>query len=499
MKKFKLLLSVLILCSVAVHGQFHYDIKTTPDSAIVSVNGIVKCATPCVIKYRWRDAINDKIVFEIKSEDYKTWSDTLRKKPRSFDKFLNWDLELDFPIFDLDDNEALISFDKLIADFNDGRIIGKTVDINGNSESIKWSGSIKVGDDVFESKFYEVLTNMGYKSAYTESVKLFAEEQRERPKLPRYTIGVEITDYHINLVESKQKGYYSTTLKGRANVEYTWSVLDKSSGEVVYKKVTNGINRFSQSNYEEIEYNLVTFEPALINFLAEQEFYDLVVGSDDVDVSGITDSNKSDQKLNEIEKMSPSKYLTSSEMIQKASEACVTIITDGGHGSGVVVSKKGAVLTAYHVIEGVNQINVKFSNGLTLKAKLIDYDKFNDIALLDITGEGFRALPLLPKGKSIGLGEELLTIGTPADIDLGQSISKGILSGKRKIENRVYLQTDIAVSPGNSGGPLLNMKGEVVGIVQKKFIGEGIEGIGLSLPMEEIRRIMGLVEKKIID
>lgn len=495
MMKIKILLIAFCSSVISANAQFHYDIKTSPDSALVYVNGVLECATPCLVKYRWKDAVNEKMVFEVKSEGYKTWGDTIVKKPRYFDKMLNWDLELDFPIFELSDNEALISFDKLIAEFNDGTIIGKIIDAQNNIEAIKWSGSIKVGDEVFESKFYEVLTDMGYKSAYTESVKLFSEEQNRRPKLPRYTVGVEITDYYINLKEEKSKGYYSSNMKGRAKVEYTWSVLDKSNGKVVYKRVNNGIHRFSQSSYEEVEYNMLTFEMALIDFLAHEDFYNLVVNSENVDVSGITEANEENEKSNEIEKVSLDKNLTRSEMFQKASEACVTILTDGGHGSGVVISSEGQVLTAYHVVEGVNQIDVKFSSGLTLQAKLIDYDEFNDIAILDITGAGFKALPLSPKGQNVGLGEELFTIGTPADVDLGQSISKGILSGKRKIENRIYLQTDISVSPGNSGGPVLNMRGEVVGIVQKKLIGEGIEGIGLSLPIDEVRRIMGLVER----
>lgn len=493
----KNLLTTLILttyCSIA-SAQFHYDIRSEPDSAIVYVNGIKECFTPCVVKYKWRDAIDNKLFFSVKTEGYKTWSDTLRKKPRSYDKLERLYLELNYPTFDIADNQNLINFDKLIADFKDGTEIGKQVDLNGASEPITWSGSIKVGEEVFEKSFYTILTNMGYKSAYTEHVKLFSEEKRDRPKLPRFTIGVEITNYNIYLKEIKGKGYYSENLRGNVKVDYIWSVLDKSTGEVVLKRETQGIHRFQQNSYDDITYNLQTFEMALIRFLGSSEFNKLVIESESVSVSKNIDPKKATDHNNSIEKIRLQSFSKQSDMIQAASESCVTIITDGGHGSGVVVSKKGLVLTAYHVVEGVNQIDIKFSNGLTLKAKLIDYDSFNDIAILDIIGEGFKALPLLPTGKNVGLGEELLTIGTPADLDLGQSISKGILSGKRKIEDRVYLQTDISVSPGNSGGPLLNMKGEIIGIVQKKIIGEGIEGIGFSLPMDEIRRIMGIVER----
>jgi len=70
------------------------------------------------------------------------------------------------------------------------------------------------------------------------------------------------------------------------------------------------------------------------------------------------------------------------------------------------------------------------------------------------------------------------------------------LSGRRKIDDRVYLQTDLAVNPGNSGGPLLNSQGEVIGIVQSKLVGKGIEGLGFAVPTE---RVMELLKIRIVD
>ena len=178
-------------------------------------------------------------------------------------------------------------------------------------------------------------------------------------------------------------------------------------------------------------------------------------------------------------------------MIQYASTSCVTIITDGGHGSGVIINDNGYVMTAYHVVDGANKIDVKFSHGLKLKATLVAYDYPNDVAILDITGEGFQALPLNTKDNS-GLGINVLTIGTPAELELGQSVAKGILSGKRKIKEKIYIQTDMAVSPGNSGGPLLNEKGEIIGIVQRKIVDEGVEGIGFAIPVDKAIEVLNI-------
>jgi S1-C subfamily serine protease len=88
------------------------------------------------------------------------------------------------------------------------------------------------------------------------------------------------------------------------------------------------------------------------------------------------------------------------------------------------------------------------------------------------------------------MGDEVITIGTPADLLLGQSVARGIVSGKRRFDDLVYLQTDMAVSPGNSGGPVINSKGEIIGLVQGKIIGKGVEGICFAIPIERALQVL---------
>jgi S1-C subfamily serine protease len=130
-----------------------------------------------------------------------------------------------------------------------------------------------------------------------------------------------------------------------------------------------------------------------------------------------------------------------------------------------------------------------FSDGLKQQAVIRSFDLENDVVLLEISGSGYRALPI-GRSDSLSLGDEVITIGTPADLSLGQSVARGILSGKRMFEDIVYLQTDMAVSPGNSGGPLLNSKGEIVGIIQRKVVMSGVEGIGFAIPIERAASIL---------
>ena len=107
------------------------------------------------------------------------------------------------------------------------------------------------------------------------------------------------------------------------------------------------------------------------------------------------------------------------------------------------------------------------------------------MALLKVSGQNFRGLSLI-NSDSAQTGEDVFAIGTPSDISLGQSVTKGIISGKRKIGEKIYLQTDVTINSGNSGGPLLNENGEVIGMVTMKLVGDGIEGIGFCVPSNTI-------------
>lgn len=189
------------------------------------------------------------------------------------------------------------------------------------------------------------------------------------------------------------------------------------------------------------------------------------------------------------------KFKKTSEMISTTSSSVVTIEHDEGHGSGFIISKDGYLLTNYHVVKGKDKVNVQLNQSITLGADVVRFDDKYDVALLKLQGKGFSPL-YLGDSDSLTLGDEAYCIGTPADISLGQSVSKGIVSGKRKIEDRVYIQTDVSMNAGNSGGPLINDQGEVMGMVTMKLIGKGIEGIGFCIPSNIIKEVLELTDAK---
>ena len=172
-----------------------------------------------------------------------------------------------------------------------------------------------------------------------------------------------------------------------------------------------------------------------------------------------------------------------------------------GTGSGVIVSDDGYILTNNHVIEGANEITVVLSNEREYKAELIGRDPAgsgaggSDLAVLKIKAEG---LPALPFGDSDALevGEWVIAIGTP--LELSQTVTRGIVSSKdrRGFTQRDYaqfIQTDAPINRGNSGGALINIRGELVGIntlIATSGFTTGNIGIGFAIPSNMARSIM---------
>ena len=149
-------------------------------------------------------------------------------------------------------------------------------------------------------------------------------------------------------------------------------------------------------------------------------------------------------------------------------------------GSGFAIGPN-CIVTNAHVVEGGEKIRVKAYKGNTYSADVALYDESSDIAVLRISEGSFPFLKVAGTGAAIG--DDVYAIGAPES--LAYTLTKGIVSAKnRRIGDNSYLQIDAAVNPGNSGGPLVNDKGEVLGIVTMKL--SGSEGIGLAIPMESV-------------
>jgi len=160
-----------------------------------------------------------------------------------------------------------------------------------------------------------------------------------------------------------------------------------------------------------------------------------------------------------------------------------------GVGSGFIIESNGFILTNAHVVEGATTIYVTLTDKREFKAKLIGADKRTDVALVKIEATG---LPRLTIGDSskVRVGEWVLAIGSPFGLE--NTVTAGIVSAKSRDTGDYlpFIQTDVAVNPGNSGGPLLNTRGEVVGINSQIFSRSGgYMGISFAIPMDEAMRV----------
>jgi serine protease Do len=166
-----------------------------------------------------------------------------------------------------------------------------------------------------------------------------------------------------------------------------------------------------------------------------------------------------------------------------------------GVGSGFIISDDGYVMTNAHVVEGADEVTVTLTDRREFKAKVLGADKRSDVALLKVEA---RNLPSLRIGDSnkIRVGEWVIAIGSPFNLE--NTVTAGIISAKARDtgEYLPLIQSDVAVNPGNSGGPLINMRGEVIGInSQIATLSGAYNGISFAVPIDEVMRVADQIKK----
>jgi len=178
--------------------------------------------------------------------------------------------------------------------------------------------------------------------------------------------------------------------------------------------------------------------------------------------------------------------------------------TSAASGSGFILTESGYILTNYHVIENSSAISVSLYDGRSYAAKLVNYDKSNDIAVLKIEADNLSPV-VLGNSSNMNVGDPVVAIGNPLG-ELTFSLTSGTVSALNRdvtMSNGVHMtliQTDCAINSGNSGGALFNLYGEVVGITNAKYSsGSGeasIDNIGFAIPLDDVWSIVeSIIEK----
>lgn len=159
-------------------------------------------------------------------------------------------------------------------------------------------------------------------------------------------------------------------------------------------------------------------------------------------------------------------------------------------GSGIIFTESGHIVTNNHVIDGASSIKVKLNTGNEYEATLIGGDEKTDIAVIKITPNEELHAAQIGDSESVEVGDLAVAIGNPLASELFGTVTAGVISGVNRTmvvgqREMTLIQTDAAISPGNSGGALINHYGEVIGINSVKLVDSAAEGLGFAIPMNE--------------
>jgi len=164
-----------------------------------------------------------------------------------------------------------------------------------------------------------------------------------------------------------------------------------------------------------------------------------------------------------------------------------------GSGSGVIIRSDGYIVTNYHVIEGSEELIVNLGSGEEYYAEVIGVDPPTDLAVIKIDKQGLPVAEIADSSK-LRVGEPAIAIGNPLGLDFQQSVTFGVVSALERVitiqgQRFSFIQTDAAINDGNSGGALVNIYGQLIGINTAKIKITGVEGMGFAIPSNTVRQV----------
>ena len=361
----------------------------------------------------------------------------------------------------------IVSFAKVLIQIPPGAPIGRVAMQGLPTRDIPFNGEgVREASVNYNMVALDELRSAGYRVLGGESL-LFSQDESAKA---RYTVGGTIRKMFFVIYGNFWWGV-SNDAPVEAGMDVEWQVFDTRSRKICYTHTTRGYTKqtgtFNQAMQE-------SFKLAFRSLLAETAFTASVA------------CNKSPAEKNQWDKLALGKVTAGKIALpgdmDKALNRTFTVKAGGAHGAGFFVSTDGYALTAAHVVSGLETVMVRLASGIELEAKVVRSSPQADVALLKVSGSGF---PCFALGATPAVGSDVFVVGTPLSEELEKSVSKGVVSGLQRVSETDYIQTDAAVNAGNSGGPMLNNKGEVLGIVSLKIAGLGVEGLAFAIPAEK--------------
>ncbi|WP_299253627.1 trypsin-like peptidase domain-containing protein [uncultured Lacinutrix sp.] len=338
----------------------------------------------------------------------------------------------------------------------------KFKDVDSNVDKIEFDNSI----------FTSSLNNLLLKYKYTDSTNTIFKNKTNSAYL-----SAKISKLDIQYVYQSAAKRSMSFLQAEVNV--AWDFQDVY-GQTIYTKSYK-----AKSGQFSIDYNKEATALLAVEDAIASSFLNFI------------DNKKVKEHLSKdniaVQKTLP--YITLSKGtsindVDSALNGTVTIKVAEGHGSGFKVSTDGYILTNFHVVANSKEdITVVTKDNKEYKATLVRQSENLDLALLKVDAT-FNSHFTLPAAKNYKTGDDIFIIGTPTTVELGQTLNKGIISGDRENDGVKLIQTDAGVNGGNSGGPMISREGILIGVINAKLSGVGIEGLGFAIPAELISKAL---------
>lgn len=335
--------------------------------------------------------------------------------------------------------------------------------------------------------FYDTMKAAGY-NVVGDPTQLF--ETGEDRDNARFAVGARLVDLKGNFCEVVTPLIAASTnqLKGEFYLKVEWEVYSLRERRVVGGLISEGIGRVTEPSSAAVPRALLSaFGAATSNLAADPEFLALL---EEETVAKAPATARAEALA--LSGMRPlARPLAQS--LEQILDGVVTLRTADGIGSGFFITADGYGLTNQHVVGKGETVTVRLRSGVEIEAKVLRSDYTRDVALFKAPLQVLRPLPIAADGK-LALLDDVFAIGTPIDPAMQSSVTKGVVGAFRRFRfrnaNQAYIQADAGVIGGNSGGPLVDARGNVVGITD---LGIGnTEHLNLFIPIGEALTALGL-------
>lgn len=352
---------------------------------------------------------------------------------------------------------------------------------------LKWRGSkMTLNSDVLTEIFREELEKANYK-VVGDPDALFEDPSEWKAEI---LIAGLVKELKGNICYPYGGFGNWTSSKGEGYMKVEWQIYSRLDRKVIHKVTTeaSSIQTETSDNPDLVWEN--SFALNIQNLLADKKFNEIVTSNKRYDLSVEKPLNQEKIFIN----CKKEKTLPINESINEVKASIVTIYANSGHGSGFFIDGNGYVLTNQHVVGEAKFVKIKLATGREVLGEVIRRNNYRDIALIKTQEQNFISLPI--RKKDLSISSEVYAVGSPLDEKLDSTISKGIVSSYRDVDGLKYIQSDVNVLPGNSGGPLLDNKGNVIGVtVQGIMLRGGMADVNFFIPIHDAFKYLQIEQK----